>query len=117
MNTKPVTAEEYVAAFPADVQYKLKQLREAIYETIPNATETIRYGMPAVMLDGRYVVHYAGWKHHIGLYPIPLMAAELEPDVAPYRSTKDTMRLPHNKPIPTELVQRVLAELVGRRST
>jgi uncharacterized protein YdhG (YjbR/CyaY superfamily) len=93
----------------------LERLRGTIYKTIPDATETIRYGMPAVMLNGHYVVHYAAWKHHIGLYPIPPMPADLEPEIAPYRSTKDTMRLPHGTPIPTQLVGLVLTELVKQR--
>jgi uncharacterized protein YdhG (YjbR/CyaY superfamily) len=116
MNAKPSTAEEYVATFPSDVQDALRLLRETIYGVIPEATETIRYSMPAVMLNGSYVVHYAAWKHHIGLYPIPPMPGELETEVAPYRSTKDTMRLPHGTPIPTHLVGRVLAELVAQRN-
>lgn len=112
MSAKPATAAEYVATFSPEVQQSLAVLREAIYETIPDATEAIRYAMPAVMLNGTYVVHYAAWKHHIGLYPIPVMPGDLEADVAPYRSTKDTMRLNHGMPIPTELLKRVLVELV-----
>jgi uncharacterized protein YdhG (YjbR/CyaY superfamily) len=116
VNTKPATAEEYVATFPPKVQDALRALRDAIYETIPEATETIRYSMPAVMLNGHYVVHYAAWKHHIGLYPIPALPPDLEADVTPLRSTKDTLRLPHGTPIPTDLVKRLLAELVVLRS-
>jgi uncharacterized protein YdhG (YjbR/CyaY superfamily) len=115
MNAKPSTVEEYLATFPSDVQNALQLLRDVVFDTIPDATEIIRYAMPAVMLDGRYVVHYAAWKHHIGLYPIPSMPAELEPEVAPYRSTKDTMRLPHATPIPQTLLRRVLTELVKQR--
>jgi uncharacterized protein YdhG (YjbR/CyaY superfamily) len=117
VNSKPSSVEEYVATFPTDVQNTLGLLRAVVYDTIPDATEIIRYAMPAVMLDGHYVVHYAAWKHHIGLYPIPPMPADLEPDVAPYRSTKDTMRLPHGTPIPETLLRRVLAELVKQRES
>jgi uncharacterized protein YdhG (YjbR/CyaY superfamily) len=116
MNAKPSTVEEYLATFPPDVHDALQLLRRVIYDTIPDATEIIRYAMPAVMLDGHYVVHYAAWKHHIGLYPIPEMPKDLEPDVAPYRSTKDTMRLPHGTPIPQTLLRRVLTELVKQRN-
>lgn len=115
MTAKPATVGEYVATFPTDVQNALQLLRGVVYATIPDATEIIRYAMPAVMLGGQYVVHYAAWKHHIGLYPIPPMPADLEPEVAPYRSTKDTMRLPHGTPIPEDLLRRVLAELVRQR--
>jgi uncharacterized protein YdhG (YjbR/CyaY superfamily) len=116
MNAKPSTAEEYIATFPLQVQAALETLRTTIYETIPNATEKIRYGMPAVMVNGHYVVHYAAWKHHIGLYPIPPMPGDVESEVAPLRSTKDTVRLPHTTPIPTGLISRVLTELVAKRA-
>jgi uncharacterized protein YdhG (YjbR/CyaY superfamily) len=115
MDSKPLTVAEYTATLPAEVQDRLAQLRETIYEIIPNATEKIRYGMPAVMLGGTYVVHYAAWKHHIGLYPVPPMPEDLEPDVAPYRSTKDTVRLLHKEPMPTDLVKRLLLALVAHR--
>lgn len=115
MGAKQTTVEEYVATFPTDVQARLGLLREVIYDTIPDATEIIRYAMPAVMLDGRYVVHYAAWKHHIGLYPIPPMPADLETEVAPYRSTKDTMRLPHGTPLPSTILRQVLTELAKQR--
>ena len=117
MNAKPATAEEYLATFPAEVQNTLRVLRGIIYDIIPDATEVIRYSMPAVMVDGHYVVHYAAWKRHIGLYPIPPMPADLEREVAPYRSTKDTMRLPYATPLPEALLRRVLTELVNQRAT
>jgi uncharacterized protein YdhG (YjbR/CyaY superfamily) len=116
MNARPSTVEEYLASFPNDVQSALQQIRKVVYETIPDATEIIRYAIPTVMLGGHYVVYYAAWKHHIGLYPIPPMPADLEPDVAPYRSTKDTMRLPHGTPIPEALIRRILHELVKQRN-
>lgn len=116
MNAKPTTVEEYVATFPVDVQVALRILRDTIYETMPEATETIRYAMPAVMLNGHYVVHYAAWKHHIGLYPIPPLPPDLEAEVATLRSTKDTMRLAHGTPIPADLVKRLLIQLVAHRN-
>lgn len=112
---EPTSAEEYVASFPVEVQDTLRSLRDTIYAAIPDATETIRYAMPAVMVNDHYVVHYAAWKHHIGLYPIPPLPAELEAEVAPLRSTKDTVRLAHGTPIPTDLIKRLLLHLVALR--
>jgi hypothetical protein len=36
--------------------------------------------------------------------------------VAGYRSAKDAMNLPHARPLPRDLVARVLAVLVARRT-
>ena len=64
MSHKGRTVEEYVSSFPAPVQDILHDLRRTIRTALPGMEETIRYDMPAVMLNGAYVVHYAAWKHH-----------------------------------------------------
>lgn len=115
MPTAPATVEDYLAGFDEPAQSLLRQVREAILRGMPGSTETIRYGMPAVMLDGRYGLHFAGWKSHVGLYPVPVLGDDLEPQVAPYRSTKDALKFRYAKPIPFDLIERVARELVARR--
>lgn len=109
------TVDEYIASFPPDVQPMLQAVREAIHAGVPDGEEKIRYGMAAVMLGGRYAIHFAGWKRHVGLYPIPQFEGELEAEVAPYRSKKDTVNFPYSKPVPHDLIRRMAAEIVRRR--
>ena len=65
-------------------------------------------------VDGEYLVYFGAWKHHIGLYPIPPLAAELEGDVGPYRAATDTVRFRYKDPVPWDIVERLIAELVRR---
>jgi uncharacterized protein YdhG (YjbR/CyaY superfamily) len=109
------TVDGYVAALPDDVRARMEELRRAVRSVVPDVEETISYAMPTFVLDGRPLVHVAAWKHHIGLYPLPALDAALEREVAPWRGTKDTLRLPHRKPLPADLVERVLAVLVAQR--
>jgi uncharacterized protein YdhG (YjbR/CyaY superfamily) len=113
--SKPATVDEYIATLPPEIQERVALLRETIAATIPTATETIRYAIPAVMMNNRYVVHYAAWKHHIGLYPIPSLPEALEAEVSPLRSMKDTVRLVHSKPLPIDLISRLLVQLLAQR--
>ena len=62
--------DEYVATFPDEVRPILTEVAEALRRALPGAEERIRYGMPAFMLSDRYALHFAGWKHHVGLYPV-----------------------------------------------
>jgi uncharacterized protein YdhG (YjbR/CyaY superfamily) len=71
--------------------------------------------MAAVMLGGRYAIHFAGWKGHVVLYPIPQFDGELEAEVAPHRSKKDTVNFSYAQPVPYDLVTRIAAEIVRRR--
>lgn len=105
----PTSVDEYIAGFPSDVQVILTQVRAAMRSSLPEAEERIRYGMAAFMLGGRYGLHFAGWKDHVGLYPVPALPAELEGEVAPHRTTKDTVRFRYRDPIPYDLIARIAA--------
>jgi uncharacterized protein YdhG (YjbR/CyaY superfamily) len=109
------TVDDYIASFPADVQVMLREVRRAIHEAVPGAEDGIRYNMPVVRVDGSYVVHYAGWKKHIGLYPVPALDEPLEHEVAPYRAAKDTLRFPLRDPLPYDLIRKLAGALAAMR--
>ena len=67
------------------------------------------------MLGGRYALHFAGWKKHIGLYPVPTLDDPLEAEIAPYRAEKDSVVFPHAQPVPYELIGRVAEAIVAMR--
>lgn len=112
---RPTTVDGYVEGLPDDVRARMAEIRRLLRSVAPDVEETISYAMPTFTLDGAPVVHVAAWKAHIGLYPLPALDAELEREVAPWRGTKDTLRLPHSRPLPVDLVGRVLAALVAQR--
>jgi uncharacterized protein YdhG (YjbR/CyaY superfamily) len=111
MPDKPQTVDAYLDAQPDDVRAVLEEVRAALHAGLPGAEERMRYDMPAVMLDGRYALHFAGWKRHVGIYPVAHLDGPLEDEVAPYRSEKDGLKFPHGKPIPYDLLTRLAAEL------
>ncbi len=109
MAQKVDTIDDYIRTFPADVQRILQHVRRTIRNVAPGADETISYQMPTFNLNGRSLVHFAGWKHHIALYPIPAVGEALEREVSPYRASEGTLRFPLKKPIPFDLIERLVA--------
>jgi len=112
----PESVDEYLASFPPEVRDVLEHVRSAIHAGVPDAGEKVRYGIAAVMLGGRYAIHFAGWKHHVGLYPVPTFDGPLEAEVAPFRVKKDSVNFPYSKPVPYDLITRMSAEIVRRRA-
>lgn len=106
--------DAYIADFPEDVQAILREVRTAIRAALPEGEERIRYGMPAVMLSDRYAIHFAGWKKHVGLYPVARLEGDLETAIAPYRAKKDSVNFPYSQPIPYALITEV-TEALSRR--
>jgi uncharacterized protein YdhG (YjbR/CyaY superfamily) len=116
MAEKVTSVEDYIAGYPDDVQLILRRVRETILAAVPGDEERVRYDIPAVMLGGRYALHYAAWKKHLGLYPVATADDGLEAEIAPYRSGKDSLNFPYSKPIPYELIGRVAAFVAARRA-
>ena len=113
--TNFATIDDYIAALPADVQEVLQQIRRTLHEAVPDSGETISYQMPTITVNGRSLVYFAGWKKHVGMYPIPEGDADFDRDSAPYRAVQSTLRFPYTKPIPYDLIARMAVLLVNQR--
>jgi uncharacterized protein YdhG (YjbR/CyaY superfamily) len=100
--------DEYIAAFPADVQKILEKVRSTIKTAAPGAQEKISYGIPTFTLKGKYLIYFAGWKNHISMYPIPAGSEEFKRKIAPYAAGKGTLKFPLDKPLPLELVDEMV---------
>ena len=103
----PKTIDAYVAVFPKDVQKILENLRQVIRETAPEAEETIDYGIPTFKLNGN-LVHFAAFKNHIGFYPNPSGIEAFKKELSPYKQSKGTVQFPLDKPIPIDLVKKIV---------
>jgi prepilin-type N-terminal cleavage/methylation domain-containing protein len=66
-----INLDEYIAGFPEETRQVLEDMRTIIREVAPDATETISYGIPTFDLNGKHLVHFAGYAKHIGFYPVP----------------------------------------------
>jgi uncharacterized protein YdhG (YjbR/CyaY superfamily) len=102
------TIDEYIAEFPKNVRDVLEEFRRVIKEAAPNAEETISYGMYAFRLNGN-LVYFAAWKNHIGFYPGGSSAIEaFKKELIPYKQGKGTVQFPLDKPIPFDLVKKIV---------
>jgi len=103
----PKTIDEYIAGFPKDVQAILQRIRMTIREAAPDAEEKISYQMPTFTLKGN-LVHFAAFKNHIGFYPIPSGIEEFKDELSVYEQGKGSVQFPLNKPIPFDLISRIV---------
>jgi uncharacterized protein YdhG (YjbR/CyaY superfamily) len=100
--------DEYIATFPKDVQKILEELRGTIKAAAPEAGEKISYGIPTFTLDGKYLIYFAGWKHHISIYPVPTGSEAFNKQVSNYVDGKGTLKFPLDKPIPLKLITKIV---------
>ena len=103
----PQNINEYIAGFPTDVQKTLQKIRMTIRKAAPEAEETIKYSMPTFTLKAN-LVHFAAYKKHIGFYPVPRGVEPFKTELAAYAGEKSTARFPLDKPIPYDLITRIV---------
>jgi uncharacterized protein YdhG (YjbR/CyaY superfamily) len=97
------------------VQEILRKVRQTFREAAPEAQETIKYGMPTYTLNGN-LAYFAGFKKHISFYPrTPAMDVYRE-ELAPYESGKGTLKFPLDKPVPCDLIGRLVKVRVAEHT-
>jgi uncharacterized protein YdhG (YjbR/CyaY superfamily) len=100
--------DEYIAACPPDSQDYLRQIRALIKTLAPEAKEKISYQIAAFELNGRNIIHFAGWKKHVSLYPVPAGSEAFERQVEPYVDGKGTVKFLLAEPLPIKLVEKIV---------
>ena len=106
------TIDEYISIFPADIQVILEKVRQSIHKVVPKAAETMSYAILTFDLNGKHVVFFAGWKHHISLYPLPAGDEAFQQAIAHYKRAKGTIQFPLDTPIPYDLVEKIVTLLM-----
>ncbi|MDR0410617.1 MAG: DUF1801 domain-containing protein [Treponema sp.] len=101
------TIDEYIMGFEPAIQRTLNELRNLIRSEAPEAVEKISYGIPTFYLNGN-LVHFAAFKDHYGFFPSPSGINEFEKELIPYRTGKGTLCFPFNKPIPWDILKKVI---------
>src|SRR5690606_9456409 len=107
MRAKPATADAYLKSFSGEGRKALETVRTTIREAIPDAEESISYGIPVYLINGTYAVYFAGFKNHISLYPVLSGSESFMKKVLPYRAGKGTLRFSLKDPLPLALIAAV----------
>jgi uncharacterized protein YdhG (YjbR/CyaY superfamily) len=110
------SVDAYVASRPAEQRKALERLRRQVSRLVPDAIETISYGMPTFKLGDRALLWYAGWKAHCSIYPLTDSFSASHADALKgYRRTRGSLHFTPENPLPEplleELVKARLADL------
>jgi uncharacterized protein YdhG (YjbR/CyaY superfamily) len=99
--------DKYISVFPEDVKTRMQSIRELVHAMAPSATETIKYRMPTFVLNGN-LIHFAAFKNHIGLYPLPAALDHFKKDLSVYKTGKGSVQFPHSHPLPMKLIKKIV---------
>jgi len=116
MDEKPATIDAYLARVPQGQRQALQHLREVIRSAAPQAQELISYQIPTFKQDGMLVA-FAAAKNHCALYALHPALLEAHAEALKNFSTSTgTIRFTPDKPIPDELVRRLVTERLAENA-
>ncbi|MBP6458959.1 MAG: DUF1801 domain-containing protein [Crocinitomicaceae bacterium] len=99
--------DHYIATFPEETQLLLNQVRDAIESVALGAEQMMKYAMPTYVYYGN-LVHFAGYKNHIGFYPAPSGLNAFPTEISKYKNSKGAVQFPINEPMPLELIKKIV---------
>ena len=107
-STSAANIDDYITAFPPATQARLQEVRALIRSVAPDATETMSYAIPTFDLNGKHLVHFAGYAKHIGFYPTPAAITAFQDELAGYTRAKGSVQFPLSQPLPVDLIRRMV---------
>ncbi len=87
---------DYITQYDEKQQEDLVAVYQAIKAVLPDEEERINWGMPTF---GKNVIHFAGAKKHVGIYPGPDAVEHFAPilDEKKYKHSKGAIQMPYGK--------------------
>ncbi len=101
------TIDSYIKTFPGDVEELLQKIRITIRKAAPKAEEAIKYGIPTFVLNGN-LVHFGGFKNHIGFFPGPSGVKQFTTELKKYKTSKGTIQFQLDQAIPFTLIAKIV---------
>ncbi|MDO4243596.1 MAG: DUF1801 domain-containing protein [Actinomyces sp.] len=106
---------DYLASVPLAARPGLDALRDLVRHVAPHAEEVVSYGIIGYRMPGgsrAAKVFVWGWTDHVALYPLPA-DENLRAELAPWARGKGTLWFGLDTELPTALLKRAVASLMG----
>ncbi len=100
--------DEYIAACPEQSQSFLRTIRKTIKALAPKAKQKISYQIACFELNGKNLIHFAGWKSHVSMYPTPAGSEAFNKAISKYAGGKGTTKFMLDEPLPLKLIQQIV---------
>jgi len=101
------TIDAYIALYPSNIQGRMNKIRKTIHETVSNLEETISWSMPTFKYKKKNLIHFAGHKNHIGIYPGSDAISHFSEELKNHSHLKGAFQIPNDKEVDYELIRKI----------
>lgn len=102
------TVDAYIASLSKENWQKIHVLRELVYTVCPDAQESMNYGMPAYKYNGKPLIYFAAFTHHVGIYATPTAHEKFAKQLSWYKQGKWSVQFPLDQDLPLDLIKNMI---------
>ena len=96
--------EKYLGFISTEQRTEFERIKTIVRKVVPDATETMAYGIPTFKYKGKNLLHFGAFKDHVSIFPGPKAIEILEDKLSVYKLSKGTIQYSATKPIPDDIV-------------
>lgn len=100
--------DEYIKDYSSEQKNEINRIRKIAKNIAPDSTESINYGVPTVKYKGKPLIHFAGFKNHMSIFPGPPAIVEFKQELSEFELAKGTVKYTLERPVPDELVKNIV---------
>ncbi len=101
--------DDYLSKVTEPEKSELERVRAIILKAVPDAEQTISYGMPAFKYKGKYLIAYAPFKKHLSVFPGSGAIEACKKKLNEYTISKGTVQFTLDKPLSEALLQALVS--------
>lgn len=103
------TVDDYLALVKPSQRNILEAFRKMVKELVPDAEESVSYGVPTFKYQKKPLIYYAAFANHMSIYPASdEMVAVVGKELADFRTSTGTLQFTETKQIPATLLKKII---------
>lgn len=100
--------DDYLDKLSTPQKTELDRIRKIVKTIVPDATETISYGMPTLKYEGKYLIYFAAFTNHMSIFPGSALTESLKDKLGKYKLAKGTIQFTADNPIPESIIKEIV---------
>jgi len=102
--------DEYLVGIDPDQRAALERVRTIAKTVVPDADETIGYGMPVLKYNKKYLIGFSAFKNHMSIFPGSEAIATMQSQLKDFKTAKGTIQFTLENPLPEKLIKEIVTD-------
>jgi len=104
------TVNDYLTSITPEQRMHYERIKAVVLRLVPDAEETISYGMPTFKYREKPLLYFGAFKNHMSVFPTPQPVLDMQTQgkLTEFKVSKGTVQFTTDKPLPEEILEQMI---------